>query len=158
VKDVKQKIESGEIKIDTSSNPDFNKRIADLNFVQQVVKLTREKIHFVNEIWNLSSYFFIAPVKFEEAVIAKKWNENAKKFFINLNDAYSKADALSIENAEAIFKQLAESAGVKPGEYMQLHRVLLIGVAAGPGLFETVAILGKDEVVRRLSFALKNLN
>jgi glutamyl-tRNA synthetase len=55
---------------------------------------------------------------------------------------------------EKVFKQLAAELGIKAGEVMQLFRVIITGGAGGPALFEVVALLGKDEVLRRIERAL----
>ena len=70
----------------------------------------------------------------------------------------NKMDQFSLSEVEKTFKQLAEASGIKPGEVMPLFRVLLIGLANGPALFEMVVLLGKDEVVKRLSAAINRLN
>ena len=91
-------------------------------------------------------------------MIAKRWNEKSKFFFGALKDAYAETDPFSFTEVEKTFKQLAESFEIKPGEVMPLFRVLLIGLANGPALFEMVVLLGKDEVVNRLSAAISKLN
>jgi glutamyl-tRNA synthetase len=40
---------------------------------------------------------------------------------------------------------------------MQLLRVLVTGVAGGPHLFDMLALIGKEEVVKRLETALSKL-
>lgn len=40
---------------------------------------------------------------------------------------------------------------------MQLFRVCISGAGGGPVLFEMIALLGKEVVVRRLDVALKNI-
>ncbi len=63
----------------------------------------------------------------------------------------------SHQNIEILFKKIAEDNGVAPGSVMQLFRVLITGMAAGPALFETLELLGKDEVVARISTAVEKL-
>ena len=41
---------------------------------------------------------------------------------------------------------------------MQLLRVLITGVAGGPQLFDMLALIGKDEVIKRLELALQKNN
>ena len=129
-----------------------------MNFLETIVHLTKEKAHFVNEFWDLSYFLFIAPDKYDEAVIAKRWNEKTKVFFESLINAYKETGYSTNTEAENILKATAEKAGIKTGEVMQLFRVLLTGQAQGPGLFEMAALLGRDETVRRLEHALKILS
>lgn len=60
-------------------------------------------------------------------------------------------------STEAAFKATAEKLGIGAGQVMQLFRVCLSGVGGGPALFEMVELLGRDEVVKRLDAAVKNI-
>ena len=42
---------------------------------------------------------------------------------------------------------------MKPGDILPVLRVMLIGTKNGPAVFEIVALLGKDETVRRMRVA-----
>jgi glutamyl-tRNA synthetase len=53
-----------------------------------------------------------------------------------------------------LFKQLAESAGIKPGELQLPFRIMLVGGKFGPPVFDIAAILGKEETVNRITAAL----
>ena len=50
-----------------------------------------------------------------------------------------------------------EAQAVKPGQVLQTLRVAITGGAAGPDLFETLAILGPGEVAQRLQTAVATL-
>ena len=151
------KIKTENLKVDLTKNPNFNFLISNLNYMKEIVKLLREKVHFPSEFWDLGSCFFIAPSQYDETMIAKRWNEKTRKFYIDLQKTYSGIDEFTFTNVENAFKQLAETSGIKTGEVMPLFRVLLIGVANGPALFEMVVILGKDEALRRISAAIDKL-
>jgi glutamyl-tRNA synthetase len=155
--DIKTRMDNGKISFNNNENPNFHFLIANDSYLKAIVKLIREKIHFPSELWDLSSFFFIAPVAYDETMIAKKWNEKASAFFNAVRSVYQSATSFTPADLEALFKQLAEKEGVKPGEYMPLHRVLLIGLSSGPLLFDTVSILGKEEVLQRMDKALRVL-
>ena len=131
---------------------------SNLSYVETVCKLIKEKAHLVNEFWSLGSFFFIAPEKYDEGVVAKRWNPSAKNFFEQLKTAFQASDDFSHQTLEAIFKSTAESIGIKPGEVMQLLRVIITGLAGGPALFETIELLGKTETLLRTENALKKLS
>jgi glutamyl-tRNA synthetase len=127
------------------------------NYIERVCMLIKEKAHFVSEFWDLGSFFFIAPEKYDEGVIQKKWKDNAPAFFAKVKDAFANTDDFSAANAEAVFKKTAEENSIAPGSVMQLFRVLVTGLSAGPVLFDAVELLGKDEVVKRLEKALATI-
>lgn len=124
------------------------------NYVERVCSLIKEKAHFVSEFWDLGSFFFFAPEKYDEGVIVKKWKDGAPEFFAKVKDVFANTTDFSAHNVEAVFKKTAEENNIAPGSVMQLFRVLITGQAAGPILFNAIELLGKDEVVSRLNKAL----
>ena len=69
----------------------------------------------------------------------------------------SSSENFSAAVTEITFKKIAEESGLKSGDLMQLQRVILIGQAIGPLLFEMIVLIGKTEVIRRIDFALSKL-
>jgi glutamyl-tRNA synthetase len=129
--------------------------LANIDYATKVCNLIKEKAHFPSEFWDLGSFFFFQPEKYDTAAIQKKWKDNVPAFFAKLKDILAQTSDFSHTNVEAIFKKLAEENGISPGAVMQPFRVLVTGLSAGPALFETIELLGKDEVVNRIERALQ---
>lgn len=132
--------------------------LTNIDYVGKVCALIKEKAHFPSEFWDLGSFFFFAPEKYDTA-IQKKWKDNVPDFFAKFhgeaqNIAPTEWKAHSIE---ASFKKFAEENGVPSGSVMQPFRILVTGMSVGPALFETIELLGKDEVMKRLEKALKEI-
>lgn len=70
--------------------------------------------------------------------------------FTALND-------FSAESTKAAFEAQAVAQGLKPGEVLQLFRVVVSGVGSGIDLFGMVSLLGKQEVNERIRIALNKL-
>ena len=51
-------------------------------------------------------------------------------------------------------KGFVESEGIKMGEVIHSLRVAVTGKAVGLGMFDTLGLLGRDAVLRRISRAL----
>ena len=64
------------------------------------------------------------------------------------------SEDFSEKNLEGVFKAVMEETGLKLGKIAQPVRVALTGKTASPGIFEIVAILGPDRVIKRLRQAL----
>lgn len=126
---------------------------ADNSYIEGVCRLVKEKAHFVSEFWDSASYFFIAPLNYDQEVIKKRWNEQSAAFIKELTEAYKNLSTFTAAETEATFKATAEKTGIGSGQVMQLFRVCISGVGGGPILFEMVELLGKEEVVRRLETA-----
>lgn len=130
--------------------------LANIDYVGKVCALIKEKAHFPSEFWDLGSFFFFAPEKYD-AAIQKKWKDKVPEFFGKVGAHLSAIGDFSAHSIEADFKKFAEENGVPPGSVMQPFRILVTGMAAGPALFETIELIGKDEVVKRLEKALKEI-
>ncbi len=126
-------------------------------YVTAVCSLIKEKTQFTSEFWDFGSYFFQKPVEFDEQVIAKRWNENAVRFFPVLADDLSGLASWKTDVIETTFKATAEKLEINPGHVMQLFRVLLSGQGGGPVLFEMTELLGQEEVVARLREGVEKL-
>ena len=59
---------------------------------------------------------------------------------------------------EVVVRAQAEASGVKLGEVAQPLRVALTGATASPGIFEVMAVLGREEVLGRLADAAAGVN
>ena len=60
----------------------------------------------------------------------------------------------SVANSIIAASQLG-ARGAKAGDLVHPLRVATTGVEVGPGLFDCLAILGRDEVLRRIQLALR---
>ncbi len=66
------------------------------------------------------------------------------------------AELQSFEQAdlEAALEGLVEREDAKPREVYQPLRVAIAGTTVSPGIFESVALLGREETLRRMDSAL----
>ena len=123
----------------------------DKAFITEFCRLIKEKAHFVNEFYELGSYFFVAPTVYDEKVVAKKWNESSKELFTKL---ITKFETLHVWNTHTLHDAFQEAQTEIGKLDMQLLRVLTTGVAGGAQLFDLLELLGKDEVITRLKNSL----
>jgi glutamyl-tRNA synthetase len=59
---------------------------------------------------------------------------------------------------ERALNGLVEELGVKPGKLYQPIRVAITGTTVSPGIFESVALLGRDATLARIDRALERAN
>jgi glutamyl-tRNA synthetase len=86
-----------------------------------------------------------------------KWNPAKKEFFNALSRPLLSISDWKAASLEALFKQLAETAGIKPGELQLPFRLMLVGGKFGPPVFEIAEVLGKEETVSRIENAMDQL-
>ena len=115
------------------------------DFIIAFCKLVKEKVQFVHEFWEQGKYVFEEPTTYDEKVMTKKWNEKSKDVFTEVLNHFK---SVTNWNSEEITKVFHE-AEAKVGKIdMQLLRVLVIGVAGGPQLFDMLALIGKEGTVK----------
>jgi len=124
---------------------------------EQIVAVMKERVSFPQDFWQEAKYFFQAPTEYDQAVVSKKWTPEAGAALTAYATALPGAADASAEALKALFSQTMEAQGLKPGQLLQLLRVAATGSAAGPDLFETLAILGTAEVAARLHKAVAAL-
>jgi len=123
----------------------------------KVVGLMKERATFPNDLWENGKFLFQSPTSYDEQVVAKKWNDDAVKVLSAFRDAIKLVNVLTADSAKATLEKVTADLGIKIGSIMQAVRVSITGAASGPDLMITMEILGKDEVVKRIDYALANL-
>ncbi len=125
-----------------------------LDFITKVVALIKEKVNFVQEIADEAMYFFKTPTVFDEQVLAKKWTTETKNAIEKFSTLIETEIEFSASHLETGLNETASSMGLKIGQLMQPLRVVVSGAAGGPPIFELLALLGKEETIKRLKHGL----
>jgi glutamyl-tRNA synthetase len=130
---------------------------ASVGYCEKAVALMKDRVQFESEFLTVAEYLFIQPTGYDEKVIAKRWNDNAKTFFTALINNYAQLDNFTAEKAKAVFEKTAADNGLKPGDVLQLCRVFISGAGSGVDLFGMMELLGREESGRRMEGALKTV-
>ena len=133
----------------------LNDRRLSNDYLENVVKLLLERVQFEHEFIEKGNYLFEAPTTLEEQIISKKWKPEYEIFFSQLINNLQKIEIFSLTIIDQTIKETATSLQMKPGEIMQLLRVIISGVGMGVDLLGMLALLGKDEVTSRIDKGLK---
>jgi len=130
---------------------------ASKEYVIKVVSLIKERAVFVEDFWELSSFFFEAPVEFDTKASKKNWKENTPNLMNELITVIKPIEDFTSNNSEVIIKKWISSKEIGFGKVMQPLRLSLVGRLAGPHLFDIIAMIGKQETVARLNNAIEKL-
>lgn len=131
----------------------------DLEFTDEflllVVEGMLERVSFVKDYINNSPYFFERPTTYDEEVIKKRWKEDSVQLLEKYVIKIAKLENPAKEDFENALKQVAEEAECGAGRIIHPVRVATSGSGIGPGVYDLLFILGKDEVIARINDALK---
>jgi glutamyl-tRNA synthetase len=123
----------------------------------QIAVLMKERATFPKDFWAQSKFFFFAPTNFDEGVVSKKWNDDVVKVLSAFKDTIATVQAFDATVAKATLDEVTSALGIGTGKILQAFRVSLTGAGAGPDLMMIMEIIGKDEVIKRIEYALQNI-
>ena len=130
---------------------------ASRDYVTKVVALVKDRVNFVNELWDQSSYFFVAPTDYDAKTVRKRWKAETPDQMRELIDILEKMDDFSAENQEKIIMKWIRDNKYHLGNVMNAFRLALVGEGKGPHIFDTTVLLGKEETIARLKKAIETI-
>lgn len=128
--------------------------IDDEEGLQKILNLVKDRCTALTDFWEQAYFFYQRPLAFDWEAVQPKWNEGKEKFFVALQQEITELTDWNSAFIEAAFKQLATTAGIKPGELQLPFRIMLVGGKFGPPVFDIAEIIGKEETVQRIGNAL----
>lgn len=131
--------------------------VNDDSYLNSVITLVKDRCTLLTDFVTQSSFFFQSPAAIDTAAIKPKWDDKKKLFFAELVRAYQLTPVWEHSELEKEFKEIASVNELKPGELMLPLRVMLVGGKFGPGVFDIAAMIGKDETIKRIGYALSLL-
>jgi glutamyl-tRNA synthetase len=124
--------------------------------LHDAVEISEEKIQTLADFWPLVGFLFDGPVD-DPAAFKKVIGSNGGVESLKAaRDALAGAEPFTVENIEAALREVVESRGDKPAKVFQPVRVAIAGTTVSPGIFESVALLGRDETLARIDRALEH--
>jgi glutamyl-tRNA synthetase len=129
----------------------------DDNYLLGVISAMRERVTFVKEFVEKSPYFFGAPSEYDPSVVKKRWKEESSALLKSYIEVLSGYENPAKEEYETALQKAAESQKKSPGDLIHPLRLAASGVGAGPGLYDILVLLGKEETIRRITKAIEKL-
>ncbi|WP_026473985.1 glutamate--tRNA ligase [Alkaliflexus imshenetskii] len=126
-----------------------------LETVTTITGLVKERVNFVQELWEQSYFFFEAPSDYDDKVVKKRWKGDVPAF---IGEVAALLETATIWKAEELKQQVSDLITAKEqnfGGVMNALRLALVGGGFGPDLFTIIELLGKNETVSRLRKAVE---
>ncbi len=117
------------------------------------VEISREKIQTLADFWPLAGFLYDGPVD-DPSAWARTLGDGGAQALGAARAALAGVEPFTQERVEATLRALVEAHGWKPKQLFQPVRVAIAGTTVSPGIFESVALLGREETLRRIDDAL----
>ena len=126
------------------------------DYIRRVVDAVREKVKLLPEIADASEYFFKEISEYDPKGIEKRFkNENAIRLLSEGIEALKNAQDFKVDTVEKIYRDLIDKLEIKGGDIIHPTRLAISGKTVGPGLFDIISILGKEECLKRMGNAIE---
>jgi glutamyl-tRNA synthetase len=118
------------------------------------VEVTQEKMQTLADFWPLAG-FALERRPIDERAWRKVMRDGAPERLRRAREALAGLDRFEAADVEQALRGVVEELGAKPAAVFQPLRVALTGTTVSPGIFESVALVGRDEALARIDSALE---
>jgi len=120
----------------------------------EAVAISQEKLQTLADFWPLAG-FLVEPQPVDEKAWAKVMSDGGLERLRAAREALESAEPFDAEGVEAALRGVVDRLAVKPKDVFQPVRVAISGTTVSPGIFESVAALGRQETLDRVETALQ---
>ena len=122
---------------------------------REAVEISQEKMQTLADFWPLAGFLVDRPDGYDQKAWDKVMGDGSVERLEAARQVIEAVEPFGVESVEAALRGLVERLGVKPKEVFQPIRVALTGTTVSPGIFESVAALGREEALARIDAALQ---
>ena len=126
-------------------------------YVIRVCSLAKKRANLLTELWDHSYFFFVPPENFDSKVVKKKWKQNMPELMQDLKQVLASVENFEEEALENVVKKWLEEKGLKMGQVMNALRLCITGSNKGPSLFAIMDMIGKDDTLQRIEYAVNTI-
>jgi glutamyl-tRNA synthetase len=124
--------------------------VEDIVRLESLIGIVKERVSFVREFWDQTDFFFIATESYDTDAVKKRWKADTGSQMIELRALLAGMNTVAAAPVEEAVKRWIEAGGYNTGIIMNALRLLLVGASRGPGIFDIIEWIGKEETLRRI--------
>jgi len=119
-----------------------------------VLELLKPRAKRLNDFLELGRFFFVDVVEYDPAAVATHLHgESMADHLLALSSTLAALPSFDAQTTEAALRRMAAERSVKAATLIHATRVALTGKTVSPGLFEVMALVGRDRTCARLENA-----
>lgn len=130
---------------------------ADINFLEKICNLLKERANFVKDIVQEGRFFFKVPEYYDVEAIQKRWKPDSASILMELKEVLITTEIFKANNIENNIKQHFEPKNIGLGQVMTPFRIVVVGTTSGPSMLEITELLGKDEIIKRIDIGVEKI-
>lgn len=126
--------------------------------LSKILSLINERLTKFSEIESLTDFFYRDITVPADIIQGKQTPQAVKKQLAETVSILEKLENWDVPSLESSIRSLQESNDWKKRDYFMLLRIVSTGKTATPPLFETMEVIGKEQVISRFTQALSNIS
>lgn len=125
--------------------------VVERDKIKEIVNIIGDRFKTIPDIETYGSFFFTDDIKYDETELSGKLSdERVRKGLAILKEKFA-GIPFDHQHIEQAVRATAEELGLKAKDIIHPLRYVLTGKTVGPGLFESIALLGREKAIARLS-------
>jgi len=136
------------------ANSEYKEDTFTDEYLLNIIEVMKPRVSFIKEFITKCPYFYYEPVNYDESVIKKRWKEDTPEQLSRLRDKIVQLENPGKEDFESALTETAQELQIGKGKLIHPIRLAVSGAGEGPGVYDLLSILGKDECVKRIDSAL----
>jgi glutamyl-tRNA synthetase len=120
-------------------------------FLLKVITAMKERVSFIKEFFEKGFYFFEEPVNYEESALKKRWKQESPAILLKFAEKIEGIDTPLKNDYENALKETAEEMKTGTGNVIHPLRLAVSGVSGGPGVYDILDIIGKEQTIKRIN-------
>lgn len=133
------------------------KIVTDID-VLKVISLVKERATFIEDLWEQSSFFFMAPTNFDEKSAQKAFKDDTPILLKEVVTILKSIEDFNVDSLSESIKGWITAQGIGFGKVMMPLRLALVGEMKGPDVFDILSVIGKKDSIQRIDFAISAMN
>lgn len=126
-------------------------------FLEKVIAAMRQRINYISGILEKSPYFFEPPGSYDQNYLSKHWKSDTPVVLKSLIEDFSRLENPTKSDYESSLNKVANELGISRGKIIHAVRLAVSGVGEGPGLYDILDAIGKEEVIKRIETAINKI-
>jgi glutamyl-tRNA synthetase len=130
----------------------------DKRWLERMIATLRERAKTLLELVDLAHYYLSDDIRWDEKAVHKVLKPETKVHLERLLGTLEELNPFDEASIEQVFTKILVETGLSLGHLAQPVRVALTGSTVSPGIYEVIAVLGKERTLQRLRNALARIH
>lgn len=129
----------------------------DMVRLEMLIRLVKERVSFVKDIWDQTDFFFKAPEEYDPEVVKKRWQADSGEMLKELITVLQGVEDFTATATESAVKSWIENKGYNTGYIMNVFRLVIVGTLRGPHMFDIIGWIGKGDTINRIEKGISEI-